>query len=308
MTNGVSTRVESIVLAAKGQKLSSESTSNQKNEGKNRPLCTYCGKLGHIIDKCYKLHGFPTGFKFKNKPSMAHQLSSGQILESLPFASPLHNHLAFTSNQYQQLLAVIGASNSSLAATSQAKEVPIANVASSSNTAMASIDFSHNVFSAQVVNRRAYGRHTWVLDTSATDHFFCSVDLLLPMQSLVQLPNGESAQVTHIGTVVLSSSLTLKNVLCVASFTFNILSVSTITQSQPYCLVFLSAYCFVQDLLFWKTIGVGKAIDGLYLLQCESLQHTPSSSLADFLDAHKISAAFLPFSVATSTNCNSSFL
>ena len=91
---------------------------------------------------------------------MAHQLSSGQILESLPFASPLHNHLAFTPNQYQQLLAVISASNLSLAATSQAKEVPITNVASSSNTAMASIDFSHNVFSAQVVNRRAYGRHT----------------------------------------------------------------------------------------------------------------------------------------------------
>ena len=54
MTNGVSTHVESTVLAAKGKKFSSESTSNQKNEGKNRPLCTHCGKLGHTIDKCYR--------------------------------------------------------------------------------------------------------------------------------------------------------------------------------------------------------------------------------------------------------------
>ena len=118
---------------------------------------------------------------------------------------------------------------------------------------------------------------------------------------MVQLPNGESAQVTHIGTVVLSSSLILKNVLCVPSFTFNLLSVSTLTQSQPYCLVFLSAYCFVQDLTSWKTIGVGKALDGLYLLQSNSLQHSSSSSLAAFLAAYNISDVFSHFTTATST-------
>ena len=47
---------------------------------------------------------------------MAHQVSSSQISKSLPFASPLHNHLTFTPDQYQQLLALIGASNSSFAA------------------------------------------------------------------------------------------------------------------------------------------------------------------------------------------------
>ena len=160
MTNGASTHVESTMLAAKGQNFSSKSTSNHNNKGKDRPMCTHCEKLGHTIDKCYKLHGFPPGFKFKNKPLMAHQMSSGQISESLPFASPLHNHPAFTPDQYQQLLALIDASNSSLTATSQTKEVPMANVASSSNIAMTGIDFYHSVFSTQVVNRRVYGRHT----------------------------------------------------------------------------------------------------------------------------------------------------
>lgn len=28
--------------------------------------CTHCGKLGHTIDICYKKHGFPPYFKFKN--------------------------------------------------------------------------------------------------------------------------------------------------------------------------------------------------------------------------------------------------
>ena len=38
------------------------------NKGKSsRPQCTHCGALGHVIDKCYKLHGYPPGYKFKTK-------------------------------------------------------------------------------------------------------------------------------------------------------------------------------------------------------------------------------------------------
>jgi len=48
---------------------------NSKKEG---PICTYCGKIGHIADKCYRLRGFPLGFKFKNK-SLANQVSCNQI-------------------------------------------------------------------------------------------------------------------------------------------------------------------------------------------------------------------------------------
>ena len=151
-----------------------------------------------------------------------------------------------------------------------------------------------------------------MLDTGATDHFVCSVDLLTSItatiQSLVHLPNGESAQVTHIGTVILSPSLTLTNVLCVPSFSFNLLFISTLTLSQPYCLVFLSNYCFIQDLLPWKTIGMGKAVDGLYLLQCDSLQHIPPSSLADYLGSHKSKTSFPPFSASTSAGSASSSL
>ena len=245
--NAFVVKVDSTVLAAK---LSNDHHSiNFGGKGKDRPICTHCGKTGHTVDKCYKLHGVPPGFKFKNKSSMAHQVS----LEFLPLASPMHHqNSAFTPKQCQQLLALFGASSSSLAAPSQVKQASMANVASSSTSTsvpMSGIDLSHSVFSTQVINRRAYDRCTWVLDTGATDHFVCSVDLLTSitatMQSLVHLPNGESAQVTHIGTITLSSSLTLTNVLCVPSFSFNLLSVSTLTLSQPYCLVFLSTYCFI---------------------------------------------------------------
>ena len=123
--------------------------ANSGGKGKDRQVCTHCGKTGHIVDKCYKLHGFPPGFKFKNKSSMAHQVSSGSSLECLSFVSPMHQPSVFTPKQCQQLLTLFGASNSSLVATPQASEAPMANVASSSNStnvAMAGIDFSHSVF------------------------------------------------------------------------------------------------------------------------------------------------------------------
>ena len=41
-------------------------TKNVKNAKKGRPQCTHCGAMGHVVDKCYKLHGYPPGYKFKS--------------------------------------------------------------------------------------------------------------------------------------------------------------------------------------------------------------------------------------------------
>ena len=47
-----------------------------KNNAKNfhkykagRSQYTHCGAMGHVVDKCYKLHGYPPSYKFKNKAS-----------------------------------------------------------------------------------------------------------------------------------------------------------------------------------------------------------------------------------------------
>ena len=115
-----------------------------------------------------------------------------------------------------------------------------------------SLNFKHSIFFAQIVNRKAYNMETWVINTGATDHIVCSVSLLTSItgisHSMVQLPNGESVVVTHVSTIQLSSHITLTNVLYVPYFSFNLLSVSSMTKTQSLCLVFLSAHCFIQDL------------------------------------------------------------
>ena len=52
------------------------------NSRKERPVCTYCGLVGHVADKCYKLHGYPPGYKHKGKAS-ANQVSSNGTLGSI---------------------------------------------------------------------------------------------------------------------------------------------------------------------------------------------------------------------------------
>jgi len=61
----------------------------------------------------------------------------------------------------------------------------------------------------------------------------CSISFLTTITAIisksVKLPNGQFASVTHVGTVKISASLTLTNVLCVPSFSFNHISVSKLT-------------------------------------------------------------------------------
>ena len=49
---------------------------NKGNGKKERPFCTHYNMLGHTIEKCYKLHGYPLGYKPKGKSTVnANQVS-----------------------------------------------------------------------------------------------------------------------------------------------------------------------------------------------------------------------------------------
>jgi hypothetical protein len=56
-------------------------------KSKDRPVCSHCGITGHTMEKCYKLHGFPLGYKFtkgKNYVSAANQISSDVDHSAMP--------------------------------------------------------------------------------------------------------------------------------------------------------------------------------------------------------------------------------
>jgi hypothetical protein len=91
--------------------------------------------------------------------------------------------------------------------------------------------------------------NTWILDTRATDHMISCSSLFTTITAIVSthvnLPNGTKASVTHIGTIKLSDNLILTGVLCVPSFSFNLISASKLLKNLHCCLIFLAGYCFI---------------------------------------------------------------
>ncbi|CAA7042928.1 unnamed protein product [Microthlaspi erraticum] len=88
-----SSRQDNVVFQNSGphddtQSLSSETLADnaafatQYNNGyrpRQRPVCTHCGQLGHVVQKCFKLHGYPPGHKFHTASGQQQsQTSRGQ--------------------------------------------------------------------------------------------------------------------------------------------------------------------------------------------------------------------------------------
>uniref|UniRef100_A0A2N9ETF6 Reverse transcriptase Ty1/copia-type domain-containing protein n=1 Tax=Fagus sylvatica TaxID=28930 RepID=A0A2N9ETF6_FAGSY len=211
---------------------------------KERPLCSHCGITGHTMEKCYKLHGYPPGYKFKGKTHSANQTS---MIEDAP-------HLPFSQAQCQQLLALLS-SQASLHPQQQPTHVVSQNqeasasaphqAASAMSQFMSGINFlshtmpKHSIFSVQNVDRTCFSTNTWILDTGATDHMVHSLSKFTTITSAIHtyihLPNGEKALATHVGSVQVTATLLLTDVLC--------------------------------DLATWRRIGLGRKQNGLYFLQ-----------------------------------------
>ena len=88
------------------------------------------------------------------------------------------------------------------------------------------------------------GKHPnlWILDTGATDHIsfhlanFTSYQSIVPI--FVSLPNGSHLTASVSGTIVISPSLTLYNVLYIPNFHVNLISVTKLTTNNDRSLNF----------------------------------------------------------------------
>uniref|UniRef100_A0A803LW84 GAG-pre-integrase domain-containing protein n=1 Tax=Chenopodium quinoa TaxID=63459 RepID=A0A803LW84_CHEQI len=111
----------------------------------------------------------------------------------------------------------------------------------------------------------------WIIDSGASDHMtscitYLSDTLVTKNHPKIILPTGYSADISHTGDAELNNSLTLKNVLVVPNFKYNLLSVPKLT-TDSYCEVnFYGTHCVIKDTLTKKVKGVGRARNGLYFL------------------------------------------
>jgi len=218
------------------------------------------------------LHGYPPGFK-SNKPkvqfSLAHQVQGNHLdskFQNSQNNQSIQSHLqapslSFTQTQCEQLLALLKPSNPDnhasalqVGSNSVNQDNIFSTMSGIHNFSSNSFDFSHSVFSVihsqifQVASSHSHDHNPWIIDTSATDHMVGSISFLttitIVVSTQVKLPNGQFAAVTHIGTVQISNDLILTDVLCIPSFSFNLLSASKLTKSLCCCLIFFASFLF----------------------------------------------------------------
>ena len=89
---GKKNTIESSALAVKTN--GSGRSFNKAKSG--RPQCTHCGVLGHVVDKCYKLHEYPPDYKFKNKASQAASFANNVVTTD----ASLNESVNLTQSEY----------------------------------------------------------------------------------------------------------------------------------------------------------------------------------------------------------------
>lgn len=122
--------------------------------------------------------------------------------------------------------------------------------------------------------------------------------LLYPF--LITLPNGYKVKVTEIGDVYLNPILTLRKVLFVPSFKFNLISVHCIAQQLKRMVSFNFSSCLLQGPSMKSPLELGRAKNCLYFL-C-SICHKCRSSFVGNKESYVTPKFFPSHSVSLGNN------
>ncbi|CAL9233896.1 unnamed protein product, partial [Arabidopsis halleri] len=277
---------------------SSLGSSNQYQR-KDRPICTFCGKSGHIMDKCYKKHGYPVGFPKPKFFRPAQNIAANVTVEQSTELSLLaQNDQSFGDNlsteQMQQIVSFLSTKlhSSSSVSKPEVHSVSLSSlpVSSSTNGPTPGIFFPSIICSFTSVDRpyvcsidsNITAINAWVIDTGATNHIchdksaFSTFHFL--QNTTVTLPNGGLVSIVGIGSIHMGRHLELHDVLYIPQFKFNLLSISCLTKSMGCKVWFDEHSCVLQDPSRELMIGVGRQVANLYFLDIESLDLPVESS------------------------------
>lgn len=98
--------------------------------------------------------------------------------------------------------------------------------------------------------------HDWIMNTRATNPIMPDLSSLSNVSiyrgsANIQLPNGEVARVTHLGSCTLGTEKRLERVLRVPYFKFNLVSISRLTKNLKCYVTFFPDFALFQE----KDIG-----------------------------------------------------
>ncbi|KAF7835228.1 Retrovirus-related Pol polyprotein from transposon TNT 1-94 [Senna tora] len=226
-----------------GSALAVHGASHNPGNGqkKGRPWCDHCHRTGHVKDRCWKLHGKPSDWKSLKDKNTASGLSVSDPKESSSSA-------VFSKEQMVVLQKLLNQGSSHVVATGGTAEKG---------------NFSTGLHVTSNPSRY------WIVDSGASDHMTGDSGMFsswypYTQNYKVRIADGSLADVTGIGEVSLSDSITLKSVLFVPKLKCNLLSVAKLAHDSNCKAEFAHSSCSFQDVDSGKMIGNARVREDLY--------------------------------------------
>lgn len=109
-----------------------------------------------------------------------------------------------------------------------------------------SLTFQHHCLTSL---QNALPNGAWIIDSGATSHVCCDLSKFKEIHIVsgitVALPNGLRLPIQHTGTIHLSDSLILYDVLHVPAFHFSLISVSSLLKQNQCSAHFYPTFCYL---------------------------------------------------------------
>lgn len=200
-----------------------------------------CGKLGHEKVRCYQLIGYPAHWNVKKSSKGAAETGGAR--------------LALSENE-------------------QGKGKTTTSEGPAGGHALFG-------FHTKYADHMA-GNENWVLDSGASHHMSPLKSLFEETRFLdaplhITVPTGNTVLVNRVGTVALTSSIRLQDVLYIPQFSCNLISIHKLTRDLKCTVTYSPCACLIQDQLTRTMISSGDLCDGVYILNRVA---TRGSSLA----------------------------
>ncbi|KAJ0890287.1 putative RNA-directed DNA polymerase [Helianthus annuus] len=255
---------------SKGQSVSFVSKSNQSSESRKKSSsqrgpnsvfkCTHCNMIGHTVDRCFELIGYPPNFKRKSNNSSGKTNITSKSNAAVSSSSVSTAGLPFTPEQIAKLLTLVGEKSTNVSSTG----LESTNVGGESCFVTSGVSCSSSMFFEGIIS--------WIVDSGASQHMVNSDKDMFNVVDVsdfdlkVGHPNGTSVKVLKIGNVKLIDGIILKDVFYVPGYHVNLISVHRLAKDNNISVVFNEDSCVLQDSKSKKVLVTGSQDSGLYFV------------------------------------------
>ncbi|XP_035842144.1 uncharacterized protein LOC118488849 [Helianthus annuus] len=227
---------QSVSYVAKSNQ-SNQNTSRRNFRGPNSNLkCTHCNMLGHTVDRCFEIIGYPPGMKKRTSGSFVRNNTGNNTNRSNVSSGPSSSAMSalpFTPKQIAKLMSLVG--DKFEGDQEKSNMGRMSACVSEFVSCSSSVSFNHD--------------YNWVVDSGANQHMIKSDKDMFNCIDVSECglkvghPNGTSVSVLKIGELRLINNVVIKDVFYVPGYSVNLLSVHKLAKDNKIAVLFNENNC-----------------------------------------------------------------